>query len=213
MQDYYQRPECSNSDLTSIKQQIRPINLPDPYLAFLFGTLFDALLTENERVNYDKHTVDGERYSKPDFKKALKMKNSFLRDDFCREFIQLATFQDIIVDTLKMNFQGIDFELKCRCKWDILKRNYSLGGEIKSTLAKTQSEFESSVKFFDWDRQTAFYMDLTKTDVHVLIGISKVNFKVFKVFINRNSETYKTGLDKYTYLAYKYFLLFGDSFC
>ena len=69
--------------------------------------------TDKERVEklFNKNTVDGEKCTKTDFKKALKMKNSFLRDDFCREFIVGAEFQKVCIKTLELNFNGIEFEL------------------------------------------------------------------------------------------------------
>lgn len=44
----------------------------------------------------------------------------------------------------------------------------------------------------------------------VIIGISKVNLKVFKLFINRESEFYKSGMQKFRELGFKYWTLFGD---
>lgn len=210
MTNYYDLPQVSNSDLSWIKQQIKPVDMPDPTLAYRFGNLLDAVITDNSRVDYNKQTVDGEKFSKVDFKKAEKMKNSFLRDDYCRDLINGAEFQTVIINTLELEFKGIPFSLECRCKWDILKQKYNFGGDIKSTMAKTQAQFESSIFHFDYDRQRAFYMDVTETDVDVIIGISKVNNKIFKVFIDRNSDIYLEGKDKYTYLAYKYNLLFGN---
>lgn len=68
---------------------------------------------------------------------------------------------------------------------------------------------------FDYDQQHAWYMDIAQTkgykaDKDVLIGISKANFKVFKVYINRQSDLYLSGVNKYNFLAFRWVLLFGE---
>ncbi|MFO7935108.1 MAG: hypothetical protein R6U78_13635, partial [Bacteroidales bacterium] len=82
------------------------------------------------------------------------------------------------------------------------------GGDIKSTVCRTQEEFETSIDFFDYDRQRAVYMTIAECDYDVLIGISKINLKIFKKFIKRDDETFKRGMNKFRYLAYKYYTLF-----
>ena len=47
---YYLRTEVSNSDLTELKNYLYPrTQYGDKEKAFKFGTLVDALITENER--------------------------------------------------------------------------------------------------------------------------------------------------------------------
>ena len=75
MQDtYYQRSEVSNSDLTELKNLLYPrTQYGDKEKAFKFGSLVDAMLTEPERVRYDKHTVDDVLYSGEDWELAQAM--------------------------------------------------------------------------------------------------------------------------------------------
>jgi hypothetical protein len=84
------------------------------------------------------------------------------------------------------------------------------GGDIKSTVCTTQKAFEQSLEYFDYDRQRAWYMDISGAVRDVLIGISKENFKVFIVTITRDSEIYKRGREKYQELAFRYWYLFGE---
>ena len=67
MQDtYYQRSEVSNSDLTELKNLLYPrTQYGDKEKAFKFGSLIDAMITEPERVRYDKRMVDDILYSIP----------------------------------------------------------------------------------------------------------------------------------------------------
>lgn len=213
---YYDRHEVSNSSLSWLKNQLFPKDLPDPTLAYLFGNLVDAVITENGRVDYFKRTIDGQQVPAEWFEKAENMKRSFFADDMCRALISGAGTQTIMSVNRHFNYQGVEFNLDTRCKWDLFKENLGFGGDIKSTTATTQAQFEAAVKYFDYDRQRAWYMDIAQTlgykaDKDVLIGISKVNFKVFKVYINRQSPLYYSGVDKYNFLAFRWHLLFGEN--
>ena len=75
MQDtYYSRSEVSNSDLTELKNLLYPrTQYGDKEKAFKFGSLVDAMLTEQERVRYDKRMVDEVLYSGEDWELALAM--------------------------------------------------------------------------------------------------------------------------------------------
>ena len=78
MQDtYYQRSEVSNSDLTELKNLLYPrTQYGDKEKAFKFGSLIDAMITEPERVRYDKRMVDDILYSGEDWELAEAMKKS-----------------------------------------------------------------------------------------------------------------------------------------
>jgi len=213
---YYDRTEVSNSSLSWLKLQLFPREMPDPTMAYLFGNLVDAVITENGRVDYFRKTIDGQQVPAEWFEKAEAMKRSFFADDMCRALIQGAGTQTVMSCERTFNYQGVEFSLPVRCKWDLFKENLGFGGDIKSTTATTQAQFEAAVKYFDYDRQRAWYMDIAQTlgykaDKDVLIGISKVNFKVFKVYINRQSPLYTSGVDKYNFLAFRWHLLFGEN--
>jgi hypothetical protein len=207
---YYERSEVSNSDLGWLQSQLYPKDrIVDPTEAYANGNLLDAMITEPEKVDYFKRTRDGVKYKADVFKNTVKMKQAFWKDEFCNNLMTGADGQKIsIVHNKKYSWNGIDFELDVRCKWDIWRHDWKWGGDIKSTAAKTQTEFEAACKYFNYDRQRAWYMDIEGSERDVLIGISKVNHKVFKIFINRDSEFYKSGKEKYLELAFKYYILF-----
>jgi len=208
---YYNRKEVSNSDLSWLKKQLFPTYMPDPTEAYKFGNLIDAMLTESDRVDYLRRTCDSDQFTREVFDQAMQMKRSFLRDETANMLIGKADTQKIMSTRMKLNFSGIDFELNTRCKWDIWRQDLGFGGDIKSTTATTQKQFEAAVKYFDYDRQRAWYMDIAGSKQDVLIAISKVNFKIFKVYITRESDLYNEGKAKYNELAFRWWLMFGEN--
>ena len=212
MDPYFGRAEVSNSDLGWLFDQLNPKSNPmDPTQAFADGNLLDAMITEPHKVDYFKRTRDDVIYKMDTFDNTIKMKQAFWRDPFCQQLMEGANAQKISIQhNAKLSFDGVDFELDRRCKWDIWRDDWKWGGDIKSTAAETQIQFEAACKFFQYDRSRAWYMDIEGADRDVIIGISKKNHKVFKIFINRESDFYLEGKQKYLALAYKWHLLFGN---
>lgn len=211
MDPYYSRSEVSNSDLSWLKNQLYPRVMPDPTNAFKFGNLIDAMITEPHRVDYFKKTLDGEVLSAEDFEKAEQMKRAFWADEFCRMIASGANGQMKMAQQAQLNYKGFEFDMNRRCKWDLWRADWGWGGDIKSTTAETQKQFEDACRYFDYDRQRAWYMDIAGSTRDVLIGISKKNFKVFKISITRDSNFYKDGREKYMQLSFRWFMLFGNS--
>lgn len=207
---YYLRTEVSNSDLSWLNRYWQPVNIVyDLEKAYAFGTLIDCILTEPHKVNYFKLMCAGRQYTKDDFELAEEMKRSFWRDELCASIASASSFQKISVkEAFEINYEGLKFYMAVRCKWDLW--NNTIPGDIKSTMATTQKQFEQAVIHFEYNRQSAWYMDLENVNKFIIIGISKVNKKIFKVPITRGSELYNSGKQKYQDLAFKWFCLFGD---
>lgn len=208
---YFNRAEVSNSDLVTLEKYFMPKEqVGDIEAAYRFGTLVDAVITEPEKVNYFKLTVDDVQYTKDEFEKAKEMMKAFMRDAMCDSLLKQASFQSVMNTVMEMEYQGVPFSLSVRCKWDLWMERLKWGGDIKSTAATTQKQFEDALEYFNYDRQRAWYMDIAKSNRDMLIGISKVNFKIFKVPIARDSEIYKRGKEKYEQLAFKHWCLFDN---
>ena len=149
MQDtYYSRSEVSNSDLTELKNLLYPrTQYGDKEKAFKFGSLVDAMLTEQERVRYDKRMVDDVLYSGEDWELALAMIKSLRmearRDPFLAQVLTKAETQRFMVNK-KQVFQYGNFEytLDTRCKWDWWLPTFGFGGDLKTTFAQSQKQFE-----------------------------------------------------------------------
>lgn len=208
---YYARPEVSNSDLSALEFYfMNKERMYDLQAAYRFGNLIDAMITEPERVDHLNYRVDDEQFNPYEWAAAKNMLNAFRNDTFCMQLMKMSEGQNVIVKPLVLNYEGVVFELPARCKFDLLAKAMRMGADIKSTTATTQAQFEASIKHFNYDKQAAFYMDMAGIDKHMLIGISKVNFKIFKVPVVRDGELYNSGKGKYIEWAFKYWYLFQN---
>ena len=212
---YYSRNEVSNSDLTELKNVLYPhTQYGDKEAAFKFGTLVDALITENNRVRYDKMMVDDVPYSPEDFNKGLEMRKSLRaeakRDKFLALVLENSDTQKFMVNKdQEFNYGSFAYHLNTRCKWDWWLSQFGFGGDLKTTFAESQQQFNEAIDFFDWDRSRAWYMDIAGSNQDFIYAISKKNFKIFKAFIKRGDATYQKGKEKYDDLAFKWWQLFS----
>lgn len=210
---YYTRSEVSNSDLTELKNILHPCQqFGDKEAAFRFGSLVDAIITEPDRVDYYQLTVDDVQYSEDEFRHACEMRKALRmearRDAFLEMVLESAETQRFMVNQAQQfTYCDFPFMLDTRCKWDWWMPSFGFGGDLKTTFASTQHQFEEALDFFDWDRSRAWYMDIAGSSRDFIYAISKKNGKVFKKFINRGDEVYNRGREKYEELAFKYWCL------
>ncbi|MFL5809214.1 MAG: PD-(D/E)XK nuclease-like domain-containing protein [Flavisolibacter sp.] len=210
---YYSLPEVSNSDLSWIKKYWQMQDeIIDLEKAYRFGTLIDCMITEPQKVNYFNHTCAGVPYTNDEFALAEEMKKSFWRDEFCATLARHSEYQKVSIrHNFPIEHDGLQFTLNVRCKWDLYAMpKLKMSGDIKSTACTTQKQFEEAIRYFDYDRQRAIYMDIENVDYDMLIGISKVNKKIFKVPVRRGSDLYNSGRQKYQELAFRYWYLFDN---
>jgi hypothetical protein len=210
---YYERSEVSNSDLTALKNMLHPhMQYGDREAAFRFGTLVDALVTEPSRVDVFALTVDGEQYSADEFAHARGMHDALRaearNDRLLAMVLDCAETQRVMVHKAqRFGYCGFPFTLDTRCKWDWWLPSGNFGGDLKTTFAETQRQFDEAVDFFDWDRSRAWYMDIAHSDRDFIYAISKKNNCIFKKFINRGDDIYLRGREKYEELAFQYWCM------
>lgn len=208
---YYARPEVSNSDLSALEFYfMNKERMYDLQAAYRFGNLIDALITEPDRCDHLNLRVDDEQFNPFEWSLAKKMYHAFYADPFCVQLLNNADGQNVIVEDLLINYEGFEFILPSRCKFDLLAKAMRIGADIKSTVAVTHDQFLKSITHFNYDKQGAFYMDMAKIDKHMIIGISKINYKIFKVPMVRDGELYNSGKKKYSEWAFKYWYLFEN---
>lgn len=208
---YFSNKAVSNSDLSKLKNELYPREMPDPTNAYKFGSLLDAMITEPHRVNFFKRSCDEDFFSKAEFEVAERMKAAFYKDELCNQLVGISEFQRIYLKQVTMNYRGVEFSLPMRCKFDLYMPTLGYGADIKTTTAETQAQFDAAIRYFDYPRQRAVYMTLAESDYDVLIGISKKNFKIFKTFIKRGDALYREGYEDYINLAYRWWLINGEA--
>lgn len=212
-ENYYSRSEVSNSDLTELKNILHPrMQFGDKEAAFRFGTLVDALITEPQKVDYYRLTVDDVVYSEDEFRHGQELQKALRteakNDAFLAAVLSNADTQRCMVNKAQQfTYCEFPFSLDTRCKWDWWLASAKFGGDLKTTSASSQAEFEEAVDFFDWDRSRAWYMDIAGSDKDFIYAISKKNCRIFKKFITRGDEVYTRGRQKYEELAFQYWCL------
>lgn len=215
--EYYNRSEVSNSDLTALKELIHPRpQFGDRQAAFRFGNLVDAIITEPARVDYTAFKVDAEQYSSDEFAHAKEMYNALKRearkDRFLEIVLQHADTQRYMVNKAQpFNYFGFPFSLDTRCKWDWWLSDFGFGGDLKTTSADSQKQFDEAIDHFDWDRSRAWYMDIAHSNQDFIYAISKKSCRVFKHTIRRDDAIYRHGKEKYNELAFRYWCLFDKA--
>ena len=167
---YYGRAEVSNSDLVEMSNYFAPpsfvLDLKD---IFRFGNLVDAMITEPKRCDHIRLMVDGEQFTPDEWATAYEMVKNFRKDDFCNSILRVCGGQAVKkkID-FNINFDGLGFTLPARCKYDLWSEAINYGGDIKSTAATTQRQFEDAFYHFNYDQSRAFYMDILVTHIAYL---------------------------------------------
>lgn len=206
---YYNRPEISNSDLSALLK-MSDTDQRDLTDAYRFGNLIDAMITEPHRVDHYRLRVDQEQFNATEWEQARRMLQAFRDDHICAMLLSQAGGQAIKSREVEITHEGVKFTIPMRCKYDLWMEALGWGADIKSTTATSQKQFEQVVEHFHYDRQRAVYMTLSGAPKDMIIGISKENFKIFKVAITRESDLFKTGMAKFQQLAFMHFALFHD---
>lgn len=216
---YYSRSEVSNSDLTSLKYRLYPqlnfIKDKDRKKAFHLGTLVDALVTEPAKANHFRKTVDDEQYTDAEWKwgkaQLEKLRKAAKKDPFLDYVLKNAEGQRWFVNPCQHFDVGCySFDLPTRCKFDWFLGSF--GGDLKTTAATSQDQFERTIDWFDWDRSRAWYMMLLNSldpswgKQDFIYGVSKTANKVFFKKILWGDEVFERGKEKALELAFKMFL-------
>jgi hypothetical protein len=214
MDSYFSLPHVSNSDLGDLDKYFQNAEyIRETYNAYRIGTLVDAVVTEPEKVDYFKLKIAGHdyTYTADEFEMAKNMLKVARQNTLVNNWLNQATLQKVVtLDKFEIEHEGVSFTLPVRTKWDLFLDSLNMGGDIKSTTATTQKQFEDACRYFNYTRQRAFYMDISGCRQDILIGISKVNYKIFLIPIVIGDDFYNTGKKQYQELAFKYWSLFGD---
>lgn len=214
--NYFSLPSVSNSDLNALRKAYYcSEDAFDPAEVYKFGNLVDAMLTEPERVNYWYFTLEDNgaqiTYTPTDFELAKAMTKVCLKDPVIAAFIAQGSGQYIFDRLLPFQFEGNDYQIQARCKFDSIKMAQKIGCSYKTTSCTTRKSFIESIEHFNYDQQEAWYMDIAEIDRDFICAISKKTKEVFKVAVQRGDELYERGRQKYSFWAYRW-LMFVEGF-
>jgi hypothetical protein len=208
---YFTLPEVSNSNLKELKSSYYVETPRDLAAVFAFGSLVDALLTEPWKVDYRSCSLNDDGwiipFTKADFELAVKLVQYLKADPLIKLFLDTMVGQYIFRRTLVFTYEGGEYRIRGRCKFDLFSRAYLFGLDFKTTACTTLKAFRESIEFLDYDQAAAWYMDLAKIDRFWIVGISKKTGEIFKYVIQRGDETYERGRAKYSLWAYRWLTL------
>lgn len=223
---YYSRPEVSNSDLTALKYKLFPqlnfVSEKAKLEAFRKGTLVDALITEPEAFNYYKKSVGDYTYTDDEIKWGMEMRKALVKysqgtkteQQFMAYVLKYAETQKWFVNPHQQFDVGfMQFELPTRCKFDWWMPGINASADLKTTSATTYKQFLDEVDFIGWSQSRSWYMDLVHSlnpawgNKDAICAISKKNFKVFFLKIERGDKIHQLGQKQYLDLAFKMWCL------
>ena len=170
---YRALPRVSNSDLTRLKEeQLGYWSTPSarfiPEKTKVFGRAFHQHLLEPETVGtvmtqllpdmVDSMRLPQENALAPNQTKQLQtLMHTIRQDPFCRRYLRQSERERIVLSTDPVS--GV----ACKARLDMVytspKRRNALVIDLKTTSARTQSQFLESCYTYDYDRQAAFYLD------------------------------------------------------
>lgn len=214
-ENYYTRPEVSCSTLKSLKQALtlkqRPANLQ---AIFDYGSLVDALTTEPENIDHSTNTLHlahggTVQFSDADWNKACEQRKNILKHPLAAQIFNGADTQVVATDdNFRFEYGGYVFYMPVRLKADAFRKSANMAADLKTTGCATLKAAVASISQFDYDMQGSLYMDILQVDRFPFIFSSKVKKKeTFIHAMQRGDEMYQSGLAKYSYWAFQYWML------
>lgn len=203
--EYFKLPHASNSGLKEAHKLFSASESGERDLtgAYEFGSAIDALLTNPGELNTKNLTNDQVR-------DILQMRKALSKDPTYNALCAKADTQAVFThEAFPIDIDGMLTTIRAKCKYDFWQPKMNFGCDLKSTTAKEQSAFSAAAIFMKYPMQGAWYMDITGSDRFVIIGISKVNYKVFTFSIRRGDEHYTKGRAQYLYYSKSWWKLYG----
>lgn len=191
MQNYFQIPRISNSDLkiaTDIFLEKEPKKAP--VKAFHFGSLFHAFMLEPHVFETFEEQVDPK-----DLRLIQKLATALQNNEFWQAHANARFNEEVILWTEPRTL------VDCKCKIDRrqgYKNKFIL--DLKTTSAKTESDFNLDIVHYKYLRQIAFYMDSVQADTAAIVGVSKISKLVFVREYKRTDENIVYARGEYTRL-------------
>lgn len=194
--DYFEINRISNSDLSRFKWEIilgQPYKRPEK--ATHFGNAFHALLLEPH--------LPIETYAGLNYTLINRLVDKVKQDTFCKKYLANGEKEELVL------FTDPTTQAKCKAKLDVqfedLQSQSKTILDFKTTSARNDAEFISSLTAYDYDRQAAFYVDSIGAQRFIFIGVQKVKpYDLFYFEANKAFGFIEYGRKKYKALLKKY---------
>lgn len=193
-EEYFKLPYASNSGLVEAHKLFQTSDKPEVDLkkAYRFGSAFDAISTD------DPDEFDSSGLTDPEVSILLPMRRALEQNNIFKTLFKNADSQVVFVDReFGVEIDGMWVTIQAKCKYDKWNEKFGFGGDIKTTAVSTEAQFKAAAKFMNYDRQAAWYMDITQSPRFPIIGVSKRNHKTFVLNVNRGDDLYRQGKEKY----------------
>lgn len=195
---YFSHQYVSNSNLKSLRQKIDGSGMPEVANLeeiFNLGSLIHAILLQPYLIRLidGKYTLfDNGRqigFTMDEYELAKAMAKTFMRDKLCHQMLMMPDFRR------EHEFYRLDlYGLPARAKADGDSKLLDTGLEYKGLKASSQKQFIESIYNFNYDQGIAWYLDVTKFQQFLIVGVSKLHpDRIFKELIDRNHKFYRTG--------------------
>jgi hypothetical protein len=186
-ESYFAHNAISNSRLGDIDLNTGKFKPAFTDHAKSFGSLVDAILTQRQDVD-TQH---------PDYSKESKMVEMFLKDPFAKQLYENSQKQVMYLNEINGLHLGQPATGYCKCLYDIDLSGDS-GWDLKTGAFYDMKGFLNLIDLFDWDRQAAFYIDVSEKKMHGIIALSKKVIRPpFRFVIKKGDEIYMRGRKKY----------------
>lgn len=202
---YFNHPYCSNSKLSSFGREIGvlPEIKGEPYEKYRLGTIVDAVITEPATIDFTCMKIGEYPFSKEEYKWANSLKGRLEKDEKYAQYMKLNPQFQFQIFKEKFSFGA--FELNMKAKLDYFTPG--IVADLKTTVCKTQKQFNDCVRMFGYDRQMVLYCKLTGAKKAIIFGVGKESpYPVFTVMIKEGDKMWKQGEKELNLLAFKYYM-------
>lgn len=196
-EEYFKLPYASNSNIKEAYKMFTASENAeiDTTKSFAFGSAFDALTTEQSEFSTEKLTDK-------EVSLLMPMRRLLEANMIYSACFKNADKQAVFIDKeFEIDLDGMNVVIPAKCKFDLWSNMLNFGGDIKSTVAASQTAFEKAAKMFKYNMQAAWYMDITRSNRFIIIGISKTKYKTFDIQIKRGDNAYIRGKKDYLFYA------------
>lgn len=179
-------PRYANSDLSEFRALLFFNQLAKPApMARQLGTIFHGLLLLNESL---PATVSPKMH-----KQLNAMQKAVWQNKFARQVLEVGQMEQIQL------WQDQQTGLPCKAQTDIWVAENELIVDIKTTSARSYTEFLASCEAYGYDRQAAFYLDgKDGAKRFVILGVQKqAPYSVFYFEPSADRPCLEGGRKKY----------------